>query len=202
MRLRNILPLVALLAVPAMAQDVHFGFHAGLNFPMGGGSNINGTSGFDISAKDAVDSKIGFAIGIDVPINFNGGHSIRPRLDYTTNSGSASSSLFPSGGVDGKVTSTFLGADYLYHFSGKADNGGYLAAGLGMANTKLEFSGGGSSIDDNKSAFAWTLGGGWQFTPMFGAELRYTHTHPTLNFGGSDFTMKNDGMVLSATFTF
>ena len=202
MRLRTILPLVAMLAVPAMAQDVHFGINAGLNFPQGGGSNVVGSGGYDISAKDAVDSKLGFAIGINVPINFDGGHTLRPRIDYTHNSGTPSDNLFPSGsGVDGKAESTFIGADYLYHFSGKND-GGYVVGGLGYAHSKLEFTAGGASLNDSKSAFAWTLGGGWQINPMFGAELRYTSTEPTLNFNGADFKFKNDGFVLAATFTF
>ena len=202
MRLRTILPLLAMLAAPAMAQDAHFGLQAGINFPMGGSSNVNGTGSYSVSAKDAVDSKIGFNIGINVPINFDGGHTLRPRLDYTHFSGSAADSLFgPGSGVDGKIDSTFIGADYLYHFSGKSD-GGYVLVGAGYDHSKLEFSANGASVDDSKSAFAWALGGGWQVNPMFGVELRYNSTEPTLNFGGSDFKFKNDGFMLGATFTF
>lgn len=199
--------LVALLALSGAAslkaQDAHFGVQAGLNFNMGGSSNVNGNTDLSVSNKDAAGST-GFSVGLSVPIDFNGGHTIRPRIDYTRNSGTASDSLFGTGGIDGKVTSTFFGADYLYHFSQKND-GGYVLAGLGMANSKLTFSdNNGNSLDASKTAFAWSIGGGYQFTPMVGAELRYTSSHPSLNFGtgGSDFTLKNDALNLGVTFRF
>jgi opacity protein-like surface antigen len=186
MRLRNILPLVALLAVPAVAQDAHFGFSVGLSSPMGGGSST------DISLKDAVDSKIGFTAGVNVGIEWQGGHVLRPRLDYTHHNGDA----FGVSGADVTVNAFQLGADYNYFVSEKASDGFYLLVGVGYANTKVSGNGVGNS--DNKSAFAWGAGVGYEFTPMVGAELRYGSTHP--DFTGT--TLKNDTLNLSVTFRF
>ena len=77
MRLRNLLPLLALVAAPAFAQDAHFGLQGGISLPQG-------------DVKDAVDSKMGFGIGVHVAIDFKGGHVLRPRLDYTTTKGTMS----------------------------------------------------------------------------------------------------------------
>lgn len=198
MRLPILLPTLALLAAPAPAQEVHFGLQAGVIFPMGS-SDLNGNT---FSAKDAVDGKMGFNVGLSVPIDFTGGHTLRPRLDYSYLSGSADK-LFPGFGIDGKVTTTFIGADYLYYIAGKSE-GFYILVGVGAANSKVEFSAA-NSISESKTALGWTVGGGWQFTPLVGAELRYVSTHPSFdNAFGSGVTVdgKNDGLNLGVTFRF
>lgn len=198
MRLHALLPALALLAFPAAAQGVHFGLQAGVVIPTGS-SDFNGNT---ISAKDVVDSNMGFNIGLSVPIDFSGGHTLRPRLDYSHLSGS-SDKLFPGLGIDGKVSTLFVGADYLYYMNQKAE-GFYVVVGAGAANTKVEFSAV-NSISESNTTLAWTLGAGWQFTPLVGAELRYASTHPSFsNAFGSGFTLdgKNDSVHLEVTFRF
>jgi opacity protein-like surface antigen len=192
MRLRNILPLVALLAVPAMAQDAHFGFSVGISSPMGGGSDQTNFS--DISLKDGVDKKIGFTLGANVGIEWQGGHVLRPRLDYTHHNGDA----FGVSGNDLTVNSFQLGADYNYFVSEKASDGFYLLVGVGYANTKVSGNAVAGASTTSKSAFARGTGVGYEFTPMVGAELRYGSTHP--DFSGT--TLKNDTLNLSVTFRF
>ncbi len=187
MRLRNLLALSTLIALPAMAQDARFGLQAGLSLPQG-------------DAKTYVDSHTGYTLGLYFFCPIDGGHSLRPRLDYSSVSGSIA---VPGGSSDTKVTTTDAGLDYLYNFSGKAGVGPYLALGLGYANTKVTTSlaipslGAGAG-NDQKGTFMWGLGGGWNFTPLLGAELRYTSTSP--DFGGG--SVKNNAISLSATFTF
>ena len=115
---------------------------------------------------------------------------IRPRLDYTLYSSSFNDPVF---GGDHKVKALSLGADYMY-FPAQRIEGAYFTAGLGAQNTKVE----GNTGSDSKTAFAWAIGGGWQFTDAVGAELRYTSSHP--NFGGTSF--KADALNLGATFKF
>ncbi|HJW73356.1 MAG TPA: porin family protein [Geothrix sp.] len=184
MRLRNLLPILALTAAPAFAQDAHFGLQAGISMPQS-------------DAKDFVDSKMGLGLGLNVGIEFTGGHVLRPRLDFTRTKGTLNE-LGVS--FDNTVTTTTLGMDYNYFVSGKATEGFYLIAGLGFAKTKVEASVPGfGSASDSKNALAIALGAGFQFTPMVGADLRYTTTHP--DFGGTD-KFKNDAINLGVTFRF
>jgi len=180
MRLRYLLPALALVAAPAFAQDAHFGLQGGISMPQS-------------DAKDFVDSKMGYGLGIHVAFDLKGGHMVRPRLDYVTTSGSIIA------GVDTKVVTTTLGVDYNYYISGKATEGFYLIAGLGFSKTKLEISAPGyGSADDDKTALAMAFGCGYQFTPMVGADLRYTTTEPSDN--GVKF--KNEAINIGVTFRF
>jgi hypothetical protein len=179
MRLRNILPLVALLAAPAFAQ-ASFGLSLGVSKPMG-------------DAKDFVDSKMGFTFGANVGIDMKGGHVLRPRLDLTQAKNDWGS------GVESKISTTTLGLDYNYFVSGKATEGFYVIAGLGYSKTKAEMSiSGFGSADDSASALGMALGMGFRFTPLVGADLRYTTTKP--DFNGVKVT--NNALNASVTFSF
>lgn len=169
MRLRNILPLVALLAAPAFAQDVHFGLSAGVNKAMG-------------DAKDLGFDKIGLGIGVDLGIEFKGGHVLRPRLDYTKTSHKDFS--------DVTLATTTFGVDYNYFVSGKAAEGFYLIAGIGRANTKVEYPGG----SDSESGMAYAAGFGFNFTQLVGANLRYTSAKAD--------ALRNNALNASVTFRF
>jgi opacity protein-like surface antigen len=180
MRLRHTLPLLALVAAPAFAQGVHFGLQAGISLPQG-------------DVKDAVDSKMGLSIGLNLGVELNGGHVLRPRLDYTSTKGTPADL-----GIDHTVTTTAIGADYNYFVSGKAAEGFYLIGGLGFATTKSELSAFGMSVSESKSAMSLALGGGYQFNSLVGMELRYTTTKP--DFDGE--SIKNDAINLGVTFRF
>lgn len=164
-----------MISSAAQAQDVHYGFNVGRSEPQG-------------DVKNYVDG--GYTAGFWVPFEFNGGHTIRPRLDYTSSKGT----FFI---VSDTITTTHLGVDYLYNINGKASEGFYLLAGIGYAKTQISF-GGFASGGGDKSALAFGAGLGYEFTPMLGIELRYASTHP----GSGEELLKNDSLNVSATFRF
>ena len=187
MRLRNLLPVLALVSAPAFAQNAHFGLQGGLSLPQS-------------DAKDLVDSKTGITLGLNVAIDLKGGHVLRPRLDFTTTKGSPSLGSYS---VDTEVTTTMIGMDYNYYVAGKATDGLYLIAGLGYANSKVKATvnipGYGSASDDiSGGGMALAFGLGYQFNALVGGDLRYTTTEPSLD--GTKF--KNDAINVSVTFTF
>ena len=112
--------LVAILAsgMALSAQEIKFGFQAGIASPMG-------------DLKTAVDSKTGFSVGANMLIDMGSGFAIVPRLDMTQ---------FKSDidGCDLKFTTTAVIVDFNYFVSGKANNGFFLLAGLGYSSNKSE----------------------------------------------------------------
>ncbi len=175
-RLLLVLAPLALAAAPLAAQDAHFGVQAGINIPQS-------------DLKDFVDNKLGFTVGANATVDLGSGHVIRPRVDYGFYSASVSNPLFTD---DRKVKALSIGADYMY-FPAERMEGFYATAGLGAQNTKIEDVTG----SDNKTALAWAIGGGWQFSDLLGAELRYTSSHP--KFGQ---TFKADAINAAVTFKF
>lgn len=184
----SILSALALASGAAIlgAQDAHFGLQGSVSKPQS-------------DLKDLTGDKNGYSAGISFPVYYENGHELRPRLDYGWTSGSATNGLGYT--VDSKVKTAYLGVDYLYHFSQKND-GVYLLAGAGAANTKLETDDStpvtGGSSSDNKTAFAWQAGLGWQFNALLGAELRYTATRP--DFNGT--TLNNSAIHAGLSLTF
>ena len=180
-RLLLVLAPLALAAAPLAAQDAHFGVQAGINIPQS-------------DLKDFIDSKVGFTVGANATVELGSGHVIRPRVDYGFYSASVSNPLFTD---DNKVKTLSLGADYMY-FPAQRMEGFYATAGLAAQNTKIETSTPGVDVSDNKTALAWAIGGGWQFSDLLGAELRYTSSHPKFDGG----TFKADANNLAVTFKF
>jgi len=154
-----LLPILAasfLVALPASAQEVRYGFQATLAKPEG-----------DLST--AMDGKVGLGLGIHALIDLKGGHALVPRLDYTTYKHSLN-------GLDESVKVLSLGADYNYFTGGKANAGLYLLGGLGYASTKDELSFPGGSAQETKGSLYVNLGAGWDFNTHVGAEIRYNHS--------------------------
>lgn len=180
MRLQPFLTALVLAATPLLAQDspfavtdYHFGAFTGISLPQG-------------DAKDWVDGKAGLTLGGYVILNTQGGYILRPRLEYSV----ASNGNY-------KNYTYFLGADYLYFVSKEETNRLYVLGGLGFATTDIDqkvandgYSGG---------AVALTVGAGYQFTPVLGAELRYQTT--SKNFGKLG-TYKNDAINMTVTYRF
>ena len=180
-RLLLVLAPLALAAAPLAAQDAHFGIQAGVNLPQS-------------DLKDFVDSKLGGTLGVNATLDFGSGHVIRPRVDYGYYSASVSNPFFTS---DNKVKTLGVGADYLYFPAQKMEEL-YLTAGLGYQNTKAEANTPSGDVSESKGAFAWAAGAGWQFNESFGAEARYTSSHPKFDGG----TFKADAINLAVTFKF
>jgi len=95
------------------------------------------------------------------------------------------------------VKALSLGADYMY-FPAQRMEGFYATGGIGAQNTKIQTSNPYGDVSDNKTALAWALGGGWQFSDVLGAEARYTSSHPKFSGG----TFKADAINLAVTFKF
>lgn len=180
-RLLLVLAPLAIAAAPLAAQDAHFGVQAGVNIPQS-------------DLKDFVDSKLGFTLGANATVDLGSGHVIRPRVDYGFYSASVSNPIFTS---DNKAKALFVGADYMY-FPAQRMEGFYATGGFGYQNTKLESSTPYGDISESEGTFAWAVGGGWQFSDMLGAELRYTSSHPKFDGG----TFKADALNVGVTFKF
>lgn len=180
-RMLRVLAPLALMAAPLAAQDAHFGIQAGVNIPQS-------------DLKDFIDSKLGGTLGVNATVDLGSGHVIRPRADYGYYSASVSNPISTS---ENKVKTLGLGADYMYFPAQKMEDI-YVTAGLGYQNTKLDGITPNGNFSESKGAFAWAAGAGWQFNESFGAEARYTSSHPKFFFG----TFKADAINVAVTFKF
>lgn len=180
MRMTFSLLSIALVATPLLSEcpmavkDYHFGAQVGLSLPLG-------------DAKTFVDSSPGFTLGAHLILNTKGGHVLRPRLDYTSHSGTIR-------GVSNKNYTYNAGVDYLYFLPQAGVKNVYFFGGLGWATTNLD-----GRVNDHTSALSLNAGGGFQFTTALGAELRYTTTRPSLVIVG-DYT--NNSLSAVATYRF
>ncbi|MCC6514345.1 MAG: outer membrane beta-barrel protein [Geothrix sp.] len=164
MNFRALALAVAALAAPALnAQEaVRFGVQAGLNLPQS-------------DLKDAVDSKLGYNLGVQVTFDLRGGHMLRPRYDYTWFPEYTES--FAGDSFSTKFIRKSLGVDYLYFVDGKPQ-GFYVTAGIAAVQWAVEVNftlsglgSGSNSQTSNKLALA--AGAGYQFNRTVGADLRY-----------------------------
>lgn len=171
------LTLAALLAAGCSlaAQEARFGIHGQVSIPQG-------------DLKDAVDSKLGLGLGAHGTFAFDH-HVIRPRFDFT---------FYPEadlGGVETKVNSLALGADYLYFVDGR-DRGVYFTAGLSAIRWEVDVNLpglGSGSYHTTKLGLAAGLG--YQWTRAIGTELRYVKSSL-----GHDVSANS--LALGATFRF
>lgn len=152
----------------AAAGPVHYGFSAHANFPAA-----------DLD-KD-LNGKVGLGGSFQVPIEISERTIVRPRIDLD---------VFPVSERD-RPNSTFrdrvdlgsvgIGADFLYSFSGRNDQGVYGLGGVGVqrwlqTRSSRDTNGYHSwSNDDtvrNRTSPWLALGVGYQFTPVVGLEAR------------------------------
>jgi len=124
----------ALAASPLAAQELHYGGQVTATLPVG-----------PLGGNDWLDGQLGGGAGVHMVIGFPGGHAIVPRFDYGYFKKSED-------GVDRKVQTFQLGADYNYFFSKTVDVGPYVGGGLGFGATKFELSGNGYSASDTPNA--------------------------------------------------
>jgi len=147
--------VVALAGAPLAAQELSYGAQVTASLPAG-----------PLSSNDWLDGQLGGGIGVHMVIGFNGGHAIVPRFDYTYDKKDQD-------GVNRKVQTYQLGADYNYFFSHRVNNGPYVGGGLGFSAAKFQLDGRGSSASDTPNSAYVAASAGWMFTPHMGAELRY-----------------------------
>jgi len=147
---------LALASCPLAAQELHYGGQVTASLPTG-----------PLGSQDWQDGKLGYGVGAHMVIGFQGGHAIVPRLDYTYYKKSED-------GVDRKVQTFQLGADYNYYLSRTVNQGPYVGGGVGVGTSKFELEGRGYSSSDTPTTAYVAASAGWMFTPNLGAELRYT----------------------------
>ena len=186
-----VLPLV-LVITPLVGKDVNFGCQVGIAMPQG-------------DTKLAVGDQKGYTVGINVPIDFNGGNTLRPHLNYLTNTGTQSGNYQSN---DNTLATISLGVDWLYYVN-KNLAGLYLVAGIGANYTKFDSTynspydllNSGYSVTRYGTAVAFNAGLGWQFSSKFGAELQYNSASP--NLSNWQISINNDAnLTLSLTFRF
>lgn len=180
---------VLLMGLPLAAKEISYGGQVTVAMPTGA-----------LTGKQWLDGQVGGGAGVHMVVGFDGGHAIVPRFDYTYFKKS-------SDGVDRKVQTYQLGADYNYFLSKQVNVGPYLGGGLGVSAAKFELDGQGSSASNTPVTPYVAASGGWMFTRNLGAELRYTYAHykpDVTGFAPRGFTEKPtvDSGTLNASFIF
>ena len=143
------------------AAETSFGLQGGIMFPTG-------------DLKTLTANSTGIGVGTHLLVDLGNGHTVRPRLDYFS---------FPGKTGHYKLQSFSGGADYVYFMEGKLETDFYLVAGAGMVSNTLETFQPGYSRSYNNPYLA--LGAGYQFTRLFGLELRYSSSRFTQENGGT-----------------
>jgi hypothetical protein len=149
-------PLLA--AAPLSAAEASFGGQIHLAKPLG-----------TFADAGHLGDRLGFGLGIQVPVDFGAGHMLRPKLDYLAfNRG--------SGDRRYKADALLLMADYTY-FVAEAAEGGYLIAGLGFHSTRLDatktFGPLAASGVRTHTGLAYNVGLGYAFNRNVGMEVKY-----------------------------
>ncbi len=166
--------LFGILLVPglslAAANPVHYGFSAQVNFPLA-----------DLDTD--IHGKVGAGASFQVSIETSGRTIIRPRLDIDTFPVSEHARPFTTFRDRVDLSSVGLGADFLYSFNGRNDQGLYGLGGIGVQRWIQSR----SSRDTESHWDTWhnddtlhnrttpwlALGLGYQFNPIVGLETRF-----------------------------
>jgi len=138
------------------AQALSCGAQVTLAYPLG-----------DLGASSALDHHPGGGAGLHLDIAFPGGHSILPRVDYTT--------FRDSGNGDARARLFLAGADYDYFLGGKANAGAYLGLGLGYGSCRVQLDTPAGRLNDTPNNVYIAGQVGCMFTRNLGVELRYLH---------------------------
>lgn len=154
--------ILGLISPLASAQDLKWGGQLTLSLPQG-----------DTGNKQNLDGKPGFGLGFHALVDLKNGHAIVPRFDYLMYANGSPDPNHWAPGVELKNRLMMLGVDYQYHFTGKLDQGPYLLGGLAYGDMEYKAEKGGASIAASAKAPVLALGGGYQFSPRVGLELRY-----------------------------
>ncbi|MBP1626077.1 MAG: outer membrane protein beta-barrel domain [Holophagaceae bacterium] len=193
-----LLTALAFATVMGQSQDVKAGFQVTLSNPQG-------------DLADLVDDNLGFGIGGHLFIDMKNGHALVPRIDYTAyrktlnDLSIGSDSYYDYYATEVKVSTLALGADYNYFFSGRANRGLYLAAGVAFVHGKVTvdvdaydnygYAGTGSD-SETKNALGYSFGGGYRFNPNVGIEVKYNQ----VSFDTGVYGLNLDAPSLNASF--
>lgn len=182
------LPLLA--SAPLAASETTFGFQGNLAIPTG-----------TFGDHAHLDRKVGLGLGLQMPVDFGGGHVLRPTLDYLALSRD-------SAGVNYKADALVLLANYNFHFAGEKE-GAYLIAGLGLHSTRRTVTRTFAAVpvknDTTDTGLAYNVGLGYGFTRNVALEVKYLGLNlGSLGFGvaGSDGSFMGNSVVVSVGLTF
>ena len=152
----------------AAGNSPHFGFSAHANFPMS-------------ELKDDLNGKVGYGASFQVSIETSDRTIIRPRIDgdvFPISEQNRPNSTFRDR-LD--LSSVGMGADFLYAFSGRNDQGAYGLGGVGVqrwfqTSSTLDTHGyhvwNRNDTVGNRTTPYLALGAGYQFGPVVGLEAR------------------------------
>ena len=205
MKLSSILISGAMLALlgpttALQAQEVRYGVQVQWNIPMD-------------DLKTFVDNRAGFGGGVHMTSDFGGGHVLRPRLDYVVYPENVNF-LQPIFGANasGKAKASFFsaGLEYLYNFSGKADYGFYVSAGIAWHRWKANYdyvvkTGIGTVYNDatfTSDKAGWSGGLGYNFNRNIGLEVRYVATQFDMDNGTAKANMTAGQVQVAGLYRF
>ena len=141
---------LALSGAALQAVDLSIGLQGGIMAPMG---DLNAWTG----------KSTGFGAGAHLLLDLGNGHTVRPRLDFSS---------FPGKPGFYKFQQFSGGADYVYFTEGRPTGGFYLDAGVGMASNLYDTNFQPSYSRSYSNPYL-ALGFGYQFNAVCGVELRY-----------------------------
>ena len=172
--------ILASSAVLLNAQDVRFGLQATISKPQG-----------DLGDTNSLDGKLGYGIGLQVPVDLKGGLVVVPRLDFISYTRSASATThYPvldlTLNTDLKASIFYIGSDFNFFTNGISNSGFYLLCGLGYSSGRFETTATGQvansvgnvinvNISDSTTsgAFYISAGAGMSFNKNISSEIRY-----------------------------
>lgn len=167
------LGLAAALLLAAGAQPLR-----GADRPKFGGAVTLSlpTSDLKTDTKD----KVGFGAAFQVTFDLGQGHAVRPRADFTVYNLKETRLSGSDAREYKELVSYGLGADYLYYVKGRADQGVYLLAGVGVQRWNVAINTHDSDDDrytsettHRKTSVGGAVGLGVQVNHWFGVEARY-----------------------------
>ena len=159
-RIRPALIAAFLAGFPALAAEPGFGGQFNLAFPMGREAD-----------RLHMDGRPGLGLGLQVPIEFDSGHVLKPRLDYLAFNRNSQGSSY-------RQHSLVALAEYNHFFTGNVRDGAYLIAGLGFHSTDRKVSGNFANLGlpaagRTSTGLAYDLGVGLALNRTVSLELRY-----------------------------
>jgi hypothetical protein len=179
MKFAVILSSLALITSAAQAQDIKLGAQITVSKPQG-------------DLDTLMDGRAGLGIGAHLFIDLDHGHALVPRVDYVAYERNTDYSYGYNASYDEYVDITkikaelfSIGVDYNYFFSGRANKGLYVAAGVAYVSGKLTVDGDvydnsaysnyseSASDSETKTALGYSVGGGFMFNPHMGVEVKY-----------------------------
>ena len=159
----GVLAMLALAGPAFAAKDVTFGLQFGLAVPTSDLKTF-------LSLNDLGTAELGGGFGLNLQVDLNNGHVLRPRLETWAFQGQKTGFVTP------KASLTSLGVDYLYFLEGSMNKGAYGVAGAGFSSNHLSAETLFQTVSGTSNKASYTLGGGYQFNSKWGLEARYTGT--------------------------